>query len=111
MAESGWAGRGRDVGGPGREDGAVCAAERGSRSGGAAQAVSSGSQSPPRGEGGGQSGSWSLLGYSSLKPLCLRPLTSAKVAAAAASQWEGFAWTRAMGTDVAGLAGLSAPGV
>lgn len=48
--------------------------------------------------------------HSSPKPLCLLSLTSFKVAAAAASQWEGFAWTRAMGTNVAGLAGLSAPG-
>lgn len=61
-AESGWAGRGRGVGGPRREDGAVCAAERGSRSVGAVQAVSSGSQSPPRGEGGGQSGPRRLHG-------------------------------------------------
>lgn len=107
MAKSGWAGRGRGVGGPGRKDGAVCAAERGSRSDGAAQAVSSGSQSPSRGEGGGQSGPRSLHGHFSLKPLCLPSLTFAKVAAAAASQWEGFAWTRAMGIKVAGLSAPS----
>jgi hypothetical protein len=89
----------------------VRAAEHGSWSGGAAQAVSSGSLSPPRGEGGSQSGLWSLHGHSSPIPLCLRSLTSAKVAAAAASQWEGFAWTRAMGTNVTGLAGLSASGM
>lgn len=69
----------------------MCAAERGSRSGGAAQAVSSGSQSLPCGEGGGQSGPRSLHGHSGLKPLCPLSLTSSKVAAAAASQWEGFA--------------------
>lgn len=46
--------------------------------------------------------------HSSLKPLCLPSLTFAKVTAAAASQWEGFAWTRAMGINVAGL---PAPGM
>lgn len=90
-----------------REDGVVCAAENGPRSGGAAQAVSLGPQSPPRGEGGGQSAVLSLHGHSSPQPLCLARLTSAKVAAAAASQRAGFAGTRSVGTSVAGLAGLS----
>lgn len=108
-----WGGARAGRGGGGRlrrEDGVVCAEERGPRSGGAAQAVSSGPQSPPRGEGGAQTAVLSLHGHSSPQPLCLPRLTSAKVAVAAASQREGFARTRSLGTSVAGLAGLSAAG-